>query len=190
MPQTKILLDTNSYLRLAQDLHPLLAVPYGTEQFTFYVHADLKAECARQPRLANKFDWIRLPKFEQNRKRPLNLSKANKIDIDINFDYMWNHVVADGLSPSRTDVRILATALTLSIRIVTDDRDLLALATEYGVATWTTLDALKSMFDAGHITLDRVRMVVEQWVHDEDLPAADLRLPYEDFFGEKPPPGF
>ena len=52
MAQTKILLDTNSYHRLAENLHPLLFVPYGDENFTLYAHKDLRDECLRQPRLA------------------------------------------------------------------------------------------------------------------------------------------
>ncbi len=73
MAQTKIPHDTNSYLRLAQNLHPLLFVPYGEENITLYAHKDLKYECMRQPRLAHKFDWILLPKYEENRKRALAL---------------------------------------------------------------------------------------------------------------------
>jgi len=67
---------------------------------------------------------------------------------------------------------------------------MLALAAEYGIATWTSLELLKAMLDAGHITMDRVRMAVEQWVHDGDLPAMALRGNYAIFFGEEPPVGF
>lgn len=64
------------------------------------------------------------------------------------------------------------------------------LAAEYGVKTWTTLELMKSMFDAGHVNLEQIQRVVEQWVHDEDLPAKGLRLPYKKFFGVDPPLGF
>ena len=49
---------------------------------------------------------------------------------------------------------------------------------------------MKSMMDAEHITMTKVRLVVEQWVHDEDLPAKRLREGYKEFFGEDPPAGF
>jgi len=190
MAQTKILLDTNSYLRLAENLHPLLSKPFGENNLTLYVHKDLKDECTRQPRLANKFDWINLPRFEENRKRPLNISAAKKEDIEFTFGFMWGQVESGGLTPSKIDTRILATALVLGIRVVTDDQGMLALAAEYGIATWTSLELLKAMLDAGHITMDRVRMAVEQWVHDGDLPAMALRGNYAIFFGEEPPVGF
>jgi len=190
MAQTKILLDTNSYLRLAVNLHPLLFVTYGVEKSTLYVHKDLQDECARQPRLANKFDWINQPQFVENRKRSLSFSKAQKLEIEVNFDFMWGHVQTDGLSPSKIDTRILATALTLGVRVVTDDQGMLDLAAEFGVDTWTTLELMKSMLESGHITIDQVRRVVDQWVYDEDLPARKLREPYKEFFGENPPVGF
>lgn len=190
MAQTKILLDTNSYLRLAQNLHPLLSKPFGEDNLTLYVHKDLKDECARQPRLANKFDWIALPQFEENRKRPLNISSAKKEEIEINFEFMWGQVEADDLSPSKIDTRILATALALEIRVVTDDQGMLGMAAEYEIETWTTLDLMKAMLDVGHITMVQVRRVVDQWVYDGDLPAKALRGNYAAYFGEEPPAGF
>lgn len=190
MAQTKILLDTNSYLRLAQNLHPLLFQSYGKESLTLYVHTDLKEECSRQPRLANKFDWINLPKYEENRKRALHIGKDQKAEIEQNFDFMWGHVVGEGLTPSKIDTRILATALALGIRVVTDDQGMLELAVEFGVETWTTLELMKSMLDAGHIDIGKVRIVVEQWIYEDDLPAKSLREPYKKFFDEDPPPGY
>jgi hypothetical protein len=190
MAQTKILLDTNSYLRLAQNLHPLLFAPYGNENFTLYAHKDLRDECMRQPRLANKFDWITLEKYEENRKKPLAVSKEMHAEIDLNFGFMWGQVESAGLTPSKIDTRILATALALGIRVVTDDQGMLELAAEYEVETWTTLELMKSMVDAEHITQKQVRRVVEQWVYDEDLPSKKLRQPYRKFFGEDPPSGF
>lgn len=190
MAQTKILLDTNSYLRLAENLHPLLFQSYGEERFTLYVHKDLKAECLRQPRLANKFDWITLPNYEENRRKSLTMSNAQHLEVEQNFDFIWGQVESEGLTPSKIDTRILATALTLGIRVVTDDQAMLDLAGEYDIATWTTLELMRSMVDAEHITMDQVRRVVEQWVYDGDLPAKVLREPYREFFGEDPPVGF
>lgn len=44
MAQTKIIVDSNSYFRLAQNIHPLLCQPFGKENFTLYMHAELNAE--------------------------------------------------------------------------------------------------------------------------------------------------
>jgi len=42
MAQTKILLDTNTYLRLAQSMHPLLGIPFGKNEFTLYIHKEIE----------------------------------------------------------------------------------------------------------------------------------------------------
>ncbi len=144
----------------------------------------------RQTRLANKFDWILLPMYEENRKRALSLSNVQHAEVEQAFDFMWGHVESAGLSPSKIDTRILATAHILGIRVVTDDQGMLELAAEYEVKTWTTLELMKSMYDATHITIEKIRMVVDQWLYDGDLPAKKLRGPYKKFFGEKPPAGF
>jgi hypothetical protein len=190
MAQTKILLDTNSYLRLAQNLHPLLFQSFGTQNYTLFVHKELKDECLRQPRLAHKFDWITLPKYEENRSRPLTMSKAQHADADQNFDFIWGHVQSEELSPSKIDVRILATAMTLGIRVVTDDQAMLEVAAEFDIATWSTLELMKEMREANHISMEEVRRVVDQWIYEKDMPARALRQRYREFFGEDPPAGF
>ena len=55
MAQKKIIVDSNSYFRLAQNIHPLLCQPFGNDQLTLYIHADLNNEFRRSPRLKNKF---------------------------------------------------------------------------------------------------------------------------------------
>jgi hypothetical protein len=43
MAQSKILVDTNVYLRLAQSVKPLLFVPFGDKQFCLYVIPELNS---------------------------------------------------------------------------------------------------------------------------------------------------
>ena len=69
MAQTKIIVDSNSYFRLAQNIHPLLCKPFGKSQFTLYIHSDLGTEFKRSPRLKNKFQWFTEPRFVENRSR-------------------------------------------------------------------------------------------------------------------------
>ena len=189
-PQTKILLDTTSYLRLAQNIHPLLFQPFGEKNFTLYVHSDVVGECQREPRLSNKFGWIMRPEFVDNRRKPLKLNSKQTREISENLDYIEGHIRAEKIPISRTDAMILATALALGIRFVSDDVGLIELAKEYDVKTWTSLELMKTMFDCGHIDIDKVDMVVEHWVYDRDLPAKSLRAPFEEFFKKKPPTGF
>ena len=80
MAQTKIIVDTNSYLRLAQNIHPLLGVPFGKKENTLYMHSELNAEFRASSRLQSKFQWACEPDFVDNRRRPLSLSKQQKVD--------------------------------------------------------------------------------------------------------------
>ena len=58
MAQSKILLDTTTYLRLAQSIHPLLGQTFGEKNFTLYVHKEIEIELKRSGRLQSEFSWI------------------------------------------------------------------------------------------------------------------------------------
>ena len=70
MSQTKILVDTCSYFRLARNIHPLLAVAFGQAGYTLYAHDALTKEFTRQDRLQNKFEWFKERAYVDNRSRP------------------------------------------------------------------------------------------------------------------------
>jgi PIN domain. len=186
MAQTKILIDTSSYFRLAQNLHPLLATAFGRANYTLYAHEALVREFERQPRLQNKFHWFGESRYVENRSRPLQLGRKEKAAVEHAFEFIWAHVQGEGLGPSPVDTRILATASELGLRLVTDDQDLLSLANMYGVHALTSLELMKLMLDENHITMNLVRRVVAQWVFDRDTPANFLRE-YQRLFGEQPP---
>ena len=42
VPQSKILIDTNAYFRLAQSIRPLLKVEFGDEEYCLYVIKELQ----------------------------------------------------------------------------------------------------------------------------------------------------
>jgi predicted nucleic acid-binding protein len=186
MTQTKILVDTCSYLRLAQNLHPLLARPFGQAGYTLYAHEALTAEFAKQTRLQTKYEWFMHAEYRENRGRPLQLGRKEKRAIEATYEFMWGHVQAEALGPSPVDVQILATASELGLRIVTDDQDLLSMAEAYGVHADTSLELMHLMLAEAHIDLGLVRRVVAQWIYDQDAPANFAR-DYQRLFGEAPP---
>jgi len=186
MPQTKILVDTCSYLRLARNIHPLLAVAFGKAGYTLYAHDALTKEFSRQDRLENKFEWFKERAYVENRSRPLQVGRKEAKEIAANDEFMWEHVKAENLKPSPVDVRILATAAALEIRLITDDQDLLDMARMYGVHADPTLEMMKLMLDEKHIDRDKVRQVVAQWSYDRDTPA-NFKTDYRRLFGEAPP---
>ena len=192
MAQTKILIDTNSYFRLAQNIHPLLCQPFGKDIYTLYAHADLNSELRGVSRLKSKLSWVSELRYSDNRKRSLSLSKNNKTDIEETYDFMWSHAQtafhqARGKGPGETDTRILATALVLDIYVVTDDQDMIDLADEYDVKYKSSLKLLKLMLEESHIDMDKIHQVIEQWQYDKETPYKHWKKEYHNLFGETPP---
>ena len=89
MPQTKLLLDTNTYLRLAQSIHPLLGKSFGKEKLTLYIHDKIEKELKRSPRLKTQFYWIEQEEYLTNRKKKLTFSKQEKENIELTYDHIW-----------------------------------------------------------------------------------------------------
>lgn len=56
MSQSKILVDTNAYLRLAKTIHPLLSTPFGEKKYCLYILPELNKELANA-KFENKFPW-------------------------------------------------------------------------------------------------------------------------------------
>lgn len=192
MAQAKILVDSNSYFRLAQNIHPLLCRQFGKDELTLYIHSDLNAEFKFSSRLKNKFHWVSERGYAENRRRSINLSKAQKKEIEHTYEYLWEHVQEEfleprGKGPSPIDTRIVATALVLGIRVVTDDRDMMELAETFEVQHVTSLEMMKLMRDEGHIDDDKIDQVVEQWIYENDTPHQNWRKDFEKIFGRKAP---
>lgn len=188
MALTRIILDSTCYFRLAQNIHPLLGVSFGKEEFTLYAHDRLVAEFEKEPRLQTKFDWFRARAYAENRAWSLNVGRKQAKAIDSTYEFMWAEAQARFPTLSPTDVRILATAAELDCRMVTDDQELYRMAGEYGVHVTSSLELLRLMLDEDHIDMAKVELVVAQWEYDGDKPA-DFRNSYIKQFGKPPPSG-
>ncbi len=187
MAQSKILLDSNTYFRLAKSIHPLLFCPFGKKECCLYVAKELDDEYSRSPRLRSKFAWVDDAEFRENRKHRLTLSRSQRnSELPTVYEFLWDHAITSELGVSRVDVTILAYGYVLNIPVVTDDRDMHALAQEYDIVVWTTLDLLHLMLKESHIDMAKVRQVAGFWSYEQDLPA-DFVKDYERLFGELPP---
>jgi len=192
MAQSKIIVDSNSYFRLAQNIHPFLCQPFGKKNHTLYMHADLAGEIRSSSRIRNRFDWVEASRYVDNRQRSISLSKALKKEIAETYEFMWEHVQEEfldtkGKGPSPVDVRIVATASVLGIPMVTDDQDMIELGLTYEVKQMTSIGLMKLMLDCGHIDTDKINQVVEQWIHDKDTPYAGWQDEFERTFSRKAP---
>lgn len=186
MAQSKILLDSNAYFRLAQELHPLLFEEFGSERYCLYVLPELDQEYDRQPRLHRKFEWASRPEYADNRKTRLILSRKERTALATVKEFMWDTVQSEIPGPSPVDVAVLSYGYVLGIPVVTDDPDMRQLAEIYEVRTITALELLKIMMDSEKLDMATICRIVTYWQFNEDLPTGFNRN-YRDLFGEEPP---
>jgi hypothetical protein len=183
--QRKILLDTNSYLRLAKDIHPLLFEEFGPDACCLYVLKELEDELDASRRLQTKFEWASQLDYKENRSHRLTVSRKDRKAIDEAFTFIWDHIQAEQPGPSRVDAIHLAHAYVLGVPLVSDDRDLLAVAKTFDIQAMKSLDLLRLMMDCGHIKIDKVNSIVEYWRYWKDIPF-DLDEDFERLFRSGP----
>lgn len=171
MPQSKILADTNSYLRLANNIRPFLCVEFGVNKYCLYVLNETSLEIQGSSRLKSKFCWALEGEHCAERANSPAVSRKQKKEIEAAFSVIWEHVQAELPGPSRTDAMYLAHGFVLGFPIVTDDRDMRSLANVFSIPTHKTLELLKIMVDVAHITLAKVTAIVDYWKYNQDVPA-------------------
>jgi predicted nuclease of predicted toxin-antitoxin system len=186
MAQRKILLDSNAYFRLAQTIHPLLNVAFGTERNCLYAIRELQQEFGCSSRLKSKFHWVNEPEYAGNRRRSITIPKKAARKIAVTLSVLEGHARREGLGTSRVDVRALATASALEIPIVTDDGDMRTLAEAFGTEVMKTLELLRLMLDCGHVTMQQVVAAAGYWRYTRDLPR-DYDADFRRLFRRRPP---
>lgn len=183
MPQSKILVDTNAYLRLARTIRPLLFVPFGDNEYCLYVLPELNKELAGR-KLQNKFPWVDEEEFVENRKHFPNIANKQKKSIQQTFEYVWDYVQTELPGPSKVDARYIAYALELSISVVTDDQDMTELGKAFDAQLMSTLELLKIMLNCGHTDMKTINGLVEYWKYFSDMPA-NFKADYQRLFSDQ-----
>jgi hypothetical protein len=183
MPQSKILSDTNSYLRLANNIRPLLCVEFGGQKYCLYVLPETSAEISNSSRLQHKFHWAMEEEYRQERLTPPVISRKQKKEIQAAYSVIWEHVETEHPGPSRVDAMYLAHGFVMKFPIVTDDRDMRSLANIFEIPTQKTLDLLRIMVDCDHITTATVQSIVAYWKYNQDTPA-DMQNDLSAIFSE------
>lgn len=186
MVQSKMLLDSNSYFRLGNSIHPLLFVEFGDPKYCLYVLSELDAEFNRNQRLQTKFPWVNEPEYIENRIKKLTRSKKDEKNIKITYDYLWAEVVANYQNISPVDVTVLSYGYVLGIPVVTDDGDMRTLAAAFGIQTLKTLELLDLMLKCGHITMEKIKKIAAYWAYLPDKPK-NFFEDYTRLFNETPP---
>lgn len=183
MTQSRLLVDSNSYFRLARSIHPLLGVVFGDENYCLYVLPDLEKEYGRSARLRTKFHWVNDDQYVQNRKHTIAVSKKEKKEIDRAREIIDDYKYENCLGVSSIDIHYLANAYVLSIPVVTDDDDMLELASVFDIRIMKSLKLLALMLEAKHISIKKVREIVAYWKYEKDTPG-NYRQEYKKLFKE------
>ncbi len=183
MPHSKILIDTNTYLRLAKTIRPLLFSPFGSKEYCLYILPELNEEL-KSGKLQSKFFWLDEKEFTENRKYFPQISRKQKKSVQQTFEYVWQHVQTELPGPSRVDALYIAYGLELGIPVVTDDQDMTELAKAFELQIMPTLELLKIMLDCGHINMITINGLVEYWRYFDDMPA-NFMIDFQRLFGDQ-----
>lgn len=182
MPQSKILVDTNAYLRLARTIRPLLFVPFGNKEYCLYILPELNDEL-KTSKLQNKFNWVNEQEFVENRAFFPKISKTQKSSIKQTYDYLRDYV-QDNPGPSPVDTLYVAYAIELNIPVATDDRDMADLARAFDAQVLSTVELLKIMFDCGHVDMQAIKGLCEYLRYWADFTPA-MEADYKRLFADK-----
>ncbi len=193
-PQSKLLVDTNAYLRLARTIHPLLGAPFCPGDCCAYILPECNQELNR-PRLQTRFTWVNEPQYQNNRVRPLTIVAQQRESIEKTFDLTWKFVqkawyavhpefAEERKRPSWEDTRYVATAEVLGLPIVTDDVPMIALADDFAVPTITSVRLLWIMVDCDHTDLGTVEAIRNHLQGEHDWPFSPLERDCQYFFPE------
>lgn len=186
MPQSKILLDSASYLRLARSIHPLLFNEFGEDNYCLYVLPEFEKEFQKNSRLQSRFGWVNDSGHKNNRLNTLALSRKEKKDIETTKDYILDYVNDNQPGISKVDIAVLSYSYTLKIPLVTDDSDMIKVAEHYDIEAFKTLDLMRLMLDCEHIDMKKVEQIAGYWIYENDRPK-DFVKDYKKLFKKRPP---
>lgn len=187
---TLVVLDTNSYLRLAKRIKPLLGVKFGQKGYVLTILKDVEDEVYKSNRLVFRFPWFNAEDLQAERlAKRVRLSRTEKNEIHAVKSVLREHVLshADDFTsfgrspPSPTDCFILAFGQTRPSIVVTDDLGMHLLAEEFGLDIWHGYQLLKKMLSAKVIDNELVRNIYEALELNNDLPKSWAVAKHKEF---------
>lgn len=198
---TLVLLDTNTYLRLAKRIRPMLGVSFGQKNYVLTVLKVVETEVRRNPRLSFKHPWFDLEDFSRERDAAhICLTAAEKIALEnaqgillgfVRLD-LDKYITGGRSPPSPTDCRILAFGQIRSAIVVTDDLGMHLLAADFEIPIWHGWQLLSKMKAAKLISNDLIRDIYDALERNGDLTVTWINAKHKEFqriFGKLPTEG-
>ncbi len=187
---TLVLLDTNTYLRLAKRIRPLLGVRFGQKDYVLTVLKNVEDEVRRNRTLRSRFPWFDDEDFGAERDAAqVRLSAAEKTALDNARSVLRGHVLSDvdpyttggRHPPSDTDCRVLAFGQVREAIVVTDDLGMHLLAADFELAVWHGWELLSKMKAAKKVDNDRIRDIYDALERNGDLTATWREAKHTEF---------
>jgi hypothetical protein len=187
MPRNRLLIDSNSYFRLAKSIHPLLGAEFGHSRYILLVLKDLDDEYFRSSRLHGKFSWVDDPPYRLNRRNNRGGAGKEAAKVERAAGVIRRYSRTNGIPLSHVDVSYLAYSSVLRIPVVTDDEPMIEIAKVHGILCMKTVELLALMLECGHVNLPKVREIAGFLAYDNDLPR-NFASDYAAHFKEPMPP--
>lgn len=195
---TLVLLDTNTYLRLAKRIRPLLGVTFGQKKYVLTVLKDVENEVRRSRALSYQFPWFDTEEFGAERDAAiLRLTATEKAALASAESVLHGYVLAEvdryttggRHPPSPTDCRVLAFSQVREAIVVTDDLGMHLLAQAFEIPIWHGWELLDKMRSAKMVSNELVREIYEAMERNGDLTRTWADAKHTTFarvFGSKP----
>ena len=187
---TLVLLDTNTYLRLAKRIRPLLGVRFGQKDYVLTVLKDVADEVRRNRTLRSRFPWFDDEAFGSERDAArIRLTAAEKTALDNARSVLRGHVLTDvdryttggRHPPSDTDCRVLAFGQVRDAIVVTDDLGMHLLAADFELPIWHGWELLSKMKAAKKVDNDLIRDIYAALERNGDLTATWSKAKHTEF---------
>ena len=178
-----VLLDTNSYLRLAKRVRPAIGIKFGIKEYVLTVHKSTEDEVRRSPRLRAKFPWFDDPVHVQERlAKQLRLSAKEHSEVAAAKSVLHTSVIQDPVRfmtggrspPSDTDCYLLALGQVKPAVIVTGDLGMHLLANDFNLPVWHGHELLRKLQAAKIVDKELIREIFDALETNKDLPATWL----------------
>jgi hypothetical protein len=175
---TEVLLDTNTYLRLAKRIRPAVGRQFGQVPYVLVVLKVVEDEVHRNRKLQFKNPWFDEPAFAQERmakhtrlgateKQAMMLVQGVLMGtVQLDIDRYTSH----GRSPpGATDCWLLAYGQVKDAIVTTDDLGMHTLALEAGLKVWHGFELLAKLRSAKVVDNDLVREIYDALERNGDM---------------------
>lgn len=187
---TEVLLDTNTYLRLAKRIRPAVGRQFGQVPYVVVILKAVEDEVHRSPRLKFHNPWFDEPEFAQERlAKQKRLSADDKSAMALVQDVLLGMVQMEvdkytshgRHPPGATDCWLLAYAQVKNAVVVTDDLGMHTLASEAGLKAWHGFELLAKLKTAKVVDNELIREIYDALERNGDMTETWRQVKHREF---------